>query len=140
MGLQEKWDNMLGLVTGTNDPVTLKAVIEVQKEMSQLLQENQELRQEIHDLKNVQILRSEVKKIGNTYYKGEESPFCTNCFDTKGILVHLILDPEVRVKVVVGRCPNCKTDKIETNVLNENWKKEIEDHQRYLSEFRKIFH
>ena len=62
MGLQEKWDNMLGLVTGTNDPVTLKAVIEVQKEMSQLLQENQELRQEIHDLKNVQILRSEVKK------------------------------------------------------------------------------
>lgn len=75
MGLQEKWDNMLGLVTGTNDPVTLKAVIEVQKEMSQLLQENQELRQEIHDLKNVQILRSEVKKIGNTYYKGEEGPF-----------------------------------------------------------------
>lgn len=108
MGLQEKWDNMLGLVTGTNDPVTLKAVIEVQKEMSLLLQENQELRQEIHDLKNEQILDSELELDRHFLYKKHDKtnqPYCLKCWDSEKKLIRAIIVDYYGV--AMGKCPSC---------------------------------
>jgi len=93
MGLQDKWDNMLGLVTGTNDPTTLKAVIEVQKEMSQLLQENQNLRQEIHDLKNERLMDSELELIGHFLYKKHDNSnqaYCLKCWDSERKLIRAV--------------------------------------------------
>lgn len=110
MGLQEKWDNMLGLVTGTNDPVTLKAVIEVQKEMSQLLQENQELRQEIHDLKNEQILDSELELDKHFLYKKHDNtnqPYCLKCWDSDRKLIRGIRMRDM-YGIEVVQCTRCE--------------------------------
>ncbi|EMF0085519.1 hypothetical protein ACOVAC_002135 [Enterococcus hirae] len=80
MSFEDKWDKMLGLVTGTNDPQMLKAVIEVQRDMSKILQENKMLRDEINDLKNEQILDSELKYRNGVYTKGKDI-FCSVCWD-----------------------------------------------------------
>lgn len=44
MGLQDSFERMLDLVSGSNDPILLKSVIEVQRELSALEEENRKLR------------------------------------------------------------------------------------------------
>ena len=75
MELQESFWKILDLVTGSNDPLLLKSVIEVQWELVVLQEENRNLRNEIHDLKNVEIIKSELEYKGCEYYNGEEGQF-----------------------------------------------------------------
>lgn len=111
MGLQESFDKMLGLVTGSNDPMLLKSVIEVQRELVELQEKNRNLRNKIHDLKNIEIFKSELEYKSNAYYKGSEGPFCTNCFDVNGKLVRLLLTKVNSNSMIQGSCVNCGTEK-----------------------------
>lgn len=133
MGLQESFDKMLGLVTGSNDPMLLKSVIEVQRELVGLQEENRNLRSEIHDLKNVEIIKSELKYKGNAYYKGEEGPFCTNCFDVTGKLVRLQLIRIYGNSMIEGSCTNCGAEKIQTAEINLNANAEREAKRRMMN-------
>lgn len=98
MGFEEKFDKMLGLVTGSNDPQLLRAVIEVQQEMSKLLEENRDLRAQLHDLKNEKLLKAnyEYSKADNVYYQkggNHDEYFCPKCFDGQTKESHMVLSP-----------------------------------------------
>lgn len=96
MGLEEKFDKMLGLVSGTNDISLLKTVLEVQQEMSKLLEENRDLRAKVHDLKNEKLIKSsfEYSTRDNIYYKKgdhKDEYFCPKCFDSETKESHMVL-------------------------------------------------
>lgn len=137
MDFAKSLEKMIGLASGSNDPVAMKAVMDVQRELIQIQEENRRLRIENHELKNIDIMRSELSKQGNVYYKGEDGPYCMTCFDSEGKLIHLIVSPERGKKRVFGKCSNCSTDKIETNIYNDDWEKEQAQHARALREFRR---
>lgn len=80
MGVQEKFDYMVGLVTGSNDPVLLKSVMEVQRELISIQEENRELRNEIHELKNEKILEGDLEYHQGVYTKGNDT-YCAVCWD-----------------------------------------------------------
>lgn len=139
MSVTDKLTDALDIVTGTKDIQAIKAVIEVQKDLSLILEENRALREENHALKNIDIVRSELTKRGNGYYKESEGPYCIRCFDVDGKLVHLILDPERQKEIINGRCLNCNADGIQTCEINEKWNEERLQHFEDLKQLRKLF-
>lgn len=111
MGLQDSFERMLDLVSGSNDPILLKSVIEVQRELSALEEENRKLRQEIHDLKNKKILETELEYSNNAYFKKDNKgiPYCSRCYDVDGRLV--IMNKKVFPLISTTYtfdCPECK--------------------------------
>lgn len=136
MDLNKAIGTMMSFASGSKDFQLLNAVMEIQKELISIQNENRDLRMENHELKNIDITRGHLVKKVNCYYKDDEGPFCTNCFDSEGKLIYLILDPVNGKKAVFGRCPHCKTEKIETNIINQDWEMEKERHYRLLKEFR----
>lgn len=110
MGLQDSFERMLDLVSGSNDPILLKSVIEVQRELSALEEENRKLRQEIHDLKNKKILETELEYRNNAYFKkdNEEIPYCSRCYDVdKNLVIMERWAPCSRLNYEY-KCPQCK--------------------------------
>ena len=82
---------MFELASGTKDHLLLNAVIDVKKDMIDLLEENYQLRIENHELKNQAIISSELKMIRNAYYRGKdlEGPFCSVCWDKDSKLIRM---------------------------------------------------
>lgn len=115
MGYSDKFNKMLGLVTGSNDPELLKSVIEVQQEVSKLEEENRQLRQENHELRNEKILEGDLIYTNSAYQKvsklgNEEIHYCSKCYDVDKKLV--VLRKEIRpyTSYFTFSCPNCKND------------------------------
>ena len=108
MGVQEKFDYMLGLVTGSNDPVLLKSVMEVQRELISIQEENRNLRSEIHDLKNESIIESEMVFRDGVYLKVNDV-FCSTCWDRDKKLVRVRKYSETASQCgVIFYCDTCK--------------------------------
>lgn len=114
-------EKMIGLASGSNDPAAMRAVMDVQKELIQIQEENRRLRIENHGLKNIDITRSELKKRGNAYYKGEEGPYCTTCFDAEGKLIYLNVYLLPYNSYAKGKCGNCDSD-VSTTITEEEYK------------------
>lgn len=138
MSVTEKLTSALEIVAGTKDVLAIQAVIEVQKDLSLILEENRELREENHRLKNIDILRQELSYKGNSYYKGVEGPFCTTCFDNDGKLIRLILTMNIDDEYLIGNCSVCSSKEIQTvekNVDYESHKKAV---NKKFREFNKL--
>lgn len=112
MGLQESFERMLDLVSGSNDPILLKSVIEVQRELSALEEQNRKLRQEIHDLKNKKLLETELEYRNNAYFKkdNKETPYCSRCYDVDKKLVIMNRWIHAYRLHYQYKCPQCKTN------------------------------
>lgn len=129
MGIQESFDKMLALVSGSSDPMLLKSVMEVQRELVSLQEENRQLRQKNNELQNIDILRSELEYKGNAYYHSDDGPYCTTCFDRDGKLIRLILEKKYGEEFKIGRCSNCKASGIQTEEKNLTYVQEIKNRQ-----------
>ncbi|MDT2805254.1 hypothetical protein [Vagococcus lutrae] len=111
MALQDSFERMLDLVSGSNDPILLKSVIEVQRELSALEEENRKLRQEIHDLKNKRLLETELEYRNNAYFKknNKEIPYCSRCYNVDERLVIMTKNVLPLISTTYTfECPECK--------------------------------
>lgn len=92
MSVSDTLTKMYDLVSGSNDPVLLKTVMEVQQELIRIQEENRELRNEVHELKNVNIVESELIFRNGVYLKGK-GVFCSACWDKNKELVRVRKHP-----------------------------------------------
>ncbi|MFC6347561.1 hypothetical protein [Vagococcus carniphilus] len=83
MSMASAITRMCELVSGSNDPILLKAVMEVQQDLIKIQEENRLLRQQVLELKNIDIVRSELEHKGNAYYHKGDGPYCTTCLTKK---------------------------------------------------------
>lgn len=118
MGLSESLGKMFDLVSGSNDPILLNSVMEVQQDLIRIQEENRILRQELNELKNNAITRSALEHKGNGYYLNGEGPYCTTCFDVDGKLVRLSLRKIECQDFLVGSCGGCKSANLVTEERN----------------------
>ena len=82
MGFNESLEKMIGLATGSRDPIAMSAVMEVQKELIKIQEENRNLRLKVHELENERILDSELEFHGGVYTrKSDKRKFCAKCWD-----------------------------------------------------------
>nr|DAY95609.1 MAG TPA: CRISPR-associated endonuclease [Caudoviricetes sp.] len=115
MSLSDALEKMANYVTGSKDPQLLGAVMEVQRELIEIQEENRNLRQRIIELENLEIVSSELKYRANCYYRDGTGPFCTKCFDDDGKLIRMTVEEDFNTAYVVGICPKCKS-KVKTDI------------------------
>lgn len=111
MDFGDALDRMIGLATGSKDPVALNAVMEVQRQLVLIQEENRKLRFENEEMKNEKILSSQIEHKNNAYYKkGEDIPYCTRCYDVDKKLVTMSARIRLYSDTYTFVCPNCKNE------------------------------
>lgn len=112
MSITNTLTKMYDLVSGSNDPVLLKAVMEVQQDLIKIQEENRDLRQQVNDFKNEKILKSELTYKNNAYFKNEnlKQAFCTNCYDKESKLITMKWHAHHYSTEYTFICPNCKNE------------------------------
>ncbi|MBO0476788.1 hypothetical protein DOK76_06885 [Vagococcus sp. DIV0080] len=110
MGMTNALSKMYDLVSGSNDPVLLKAIMEVQQDLIKIQEENRKLRQDVYEFENEKRLKSELKYENNAYFKNgnKKQAFCTNCYDNEGKLITMTWDVHAYSTEFTFACPNCK--------------------------------
>lgn len=97
---------MIGLATGSNDPIALNAVMEVQRQLIEIQEENRILREELHDFKNERIISAELEYRDGVYKKGNEV-YCNVCWDRDNKLSRLRIlaaDGKGKIEFVCDVC------------------------------------
>ncbi len=134
--MKEMFRDAKDFATGANDLQLKQILSDIQGKVYELQEENRDLREEIENLKNIDIVRGELKKKGNAYYKADEGPYCLTCFDSEGKLVNLILSTKTAVKFKIGRCSKCQTEDIQTEEENLKYDEEVKKRQQRISGIR----
>ncbi|MEB5968592.1 hypothetical protein [Enterococcus gallinarum] len=112
-------DNLMGLVTGSKDPLALNAVMEVQKHLILIQEENRQLREEIHSLKNDRITESNLVYKNHAYYKmdNDDNAYCSKCFETERKLITLSKQAPMLSTTYEFKCPNCN-NKFDSGIIH----------------------
>lgn len=82
-----------------------EASLEARERALKAEEENSSLKAKLGELETQLRLRADLTYARNSYWRGEEGPFCSRCFDGDGKLVRLHTRPDDRV---YADCPNCK--------------------------------
>lgn len=85
MDISKSLENLIALATGSKDPIALNAVMEVQRQLIVIQEENRNLRQDIHELKNLQIVESELEYCEGVYRKND-AIYCSICWADKKLI------------------------------------------------------
>ena len=86
-------------------------MLDLKEEILQLRGENALLTEQVKGAPVAGLLPKEAPTVKNgMYYKGDDGPFCTACYDMNEKLVRLIEanDPEKRLMRIQRKCPACK--------------------------------
>jgi NAD-dependent SIR2 family protein deacetylase len=77
--------------------------IDLQKQLLALQTQVVDLVEENRTLKATIATRAELTFARNSYWRGDDGPYCSRCWDAKGTLVHMHIQ-----KGAYPRCPNCE--------------------------------
>lgn len=117
MGFNESLEKMIALATGSKDPIAINAILEVQKDLINIQEENRKLRLDNEELKNKTINKQNVEFKDNAYYSkdGSDNIFCPRCLDKDGELINMLKWIPAYSKRYDAKCPECKTN-VGTNI------------------------
>ena len=96
MGVVETVKEVAGLIQKYDNVDLIKRVVELQQQVYDLVNENRVLKEHL-------ATRDQLVFRKNAYWKGDDGPLCSRCWDAEGI--------PVRMTVRVGydpACPKCK--------------------------------
>jgi hypothetical protein len=82
----------------------VKRIMELQQQVFAQQDENRALIEEVRTLRAKLETRDQLAFRKNAYWRGEEGPFCSRCFDAEGLVVRLIVQQGYSPK-----CPKCET-------------------------------
>ena len=80
----------------------VKRVLELQQQVFDLFEENRTLKDDNRALKDRLTTREQLMFKGNAYWKGDDGPFCSRCYDAENLLMRLQLG-----FLSGARCPKC---------------------------------
>lgn len=85
-------------------------LVTVKNEALDLLEENERLKRESTEaaVGTAAAIRPKVGMYGMYYLPDGDGPFCTTCFDTKGLLVRTVEAPAAAQIICKYRCNACK--------------------------------
>ena len=86
----------------------LKRMVELQEQVYALVSENRDLKEANRGLSEKLQTREQMQFRQNAYWRGDEGPFCSQCFDAEGL--------SVRMHVGKGHSPICR--KCKTVAMN----------------------
>lgn len=108
--IKEMLKDARNFASGANDIQTVNLLKDIQIQVYDLLEENRELREENHALKNEKILEGDLIYKNSAYYKvdNDEIPYCSKCFDVDKTLVTMNMTVPAMSTYYKFSCPNCK--------------------------------
>ena len=127
MSIVENIKDVAKLVQQLDNVELLSKIISLQTEVYSLVQENLNLKDEISLLEKNAVLSEELIYKDNAYWKNNDGPFCSNCWDNEKKLIRIHSTDKIR-----GHCPNCKTNVIFDIIKFENEKHEFQNDISYL--------
>lgn len=106
--LKELLKDAKNFATGANDLQLKGVLLDIQDAVYELQDENRELRLKVEELENNNILGSEIEFKSGAYYRNEDGPFCTKCWDVDNKLVRLSTLPRDFGRMGTHTCANCE--------------------------------
>lgn len=100
--------DFLKIIELIKDPDLRMKITDLYGQNIGLKEENHELRMKLLGLEERSKINSELVHKDNHYYKGEDGPFCTKCWDADSKLIRLHEGGSSNGQRYFT-CPNCKT-------------------------------
>jgi hypothetical protein len=97
MGIYDTLKDVASIAQKIDNIELMKQVIELQQQVVTLYEENRQLNERL-------ATREKLTFKNNSYWMGDNGPFCSNCWDVHVKLIRLHLFPSD----TSPRCPNCK--------------------------------
>lgn len=107
--LKELLVDARNLAEGAHDLQLKEKLLDIQGLIYDLQDENRELRLKIEEMENNQFVSSEIEYKDDAYYRNDEGPYCTNCWDVKQKLIRLSKLSSSFSRIGTHKCPNCET-------------------------------
>ncbi len=107
MGMVENIKDAVKLAQQLDNVEIVKALLDTQQSALELMEQNQDLREEVARLKKNLELEGTVKYDDGAYWTengDRDGPFCTKCWDVKRTLVRM-----KHSNYEWFKCPNCET-------------------------------
>ncbi|HSL22953.1 MAG TPA: hypothetical protein VK886_15580 [Vicinamibacterales bacterium] len=104
MGVIDTVKDVALLVQKLDNMDLLKRMVELQEQVFELVNENREIREQNRVLSEKLMTREQMSFRKNSYWRGEEGPFCSRCFDAEGLAVRMLKQPGY-----LPKCPKCDT-------------------------------
>lgn len=100
--------DFLKIIELIKDPDLRMKITELYGQNIELKEENHKLRMSLQEAKDKSKINSELTHKDNHYFKGEDGPYCTKCWDVDSKLVRLHDGGSSNGQTYFS-CPNCKT-------------------------------
>jgi hypothetical protein len=104
MGIMDTVKNLGGLIGATGNIEMMRLNVELSTQIMELHQEKLEVDAENRRLRDRAVIARELKFRANSYWRGEEGPFCSRCWDADDRLVRLHQSTRG-----MPFCPGCNT-------------------------------
>ena len=104
MGVIETMKDIGVLVQKLDNMDLVKRLVELQEQIYAVVSENRDVKEENRALREKLNTREQLVFRKNAYWKGDEGPFCSRCFDAEGALVRMHTRAEFN-----PQCPKCAT-------------------------------
>ncbi|EKJ5004583.1 hypothetical protein IHQ33_05540 [Enterococcus faecalis] len=105
--IKEMFIDAKNLASGANDLQLKSILLDIQGKVYELQEENRELRNQINDLKQADIIKSDLIWSGNVYFYHGDGPYCTNCMDSDSKLIRTALSRINYSEYAKAECPRC---------------------------------
>jgi hypothetical protein len=117
--------DFLKIIELIKDPDLRMKITDLYGQNIDLKEENHKLRTALQDIKDRQKTNSKLVHRDNHYFKGDDGPYCTKCWDADNKLVRLHEGSPGNGQRYFS-CPNCKTSThigvyIQPEVGGVNW-------------------
>jgi hypothetical protein len=104
MGVIDTVKDVAFLVQKVDNIEIVKRVLELQDQVFELVEENRDLKEQTRLLKERLATREQMTFRKNAYWKGDDGPFCPQCFDAAGLSMRMLKSPGF-----APDCPKCHT-------------------------------
>ncbi len=109
MEILDEIKSVAKIIKQTDNIELYSQILDIQGCIMELLQQNNDLRAQVDELQTKLKTKEKLVFLNNAYWiensDQKDGPFCSNCWDTKQIMVRLL----ERHKGIYS-CPNCKND------------------------------
>lgn len=109
MGVIENVKELAATIQKIDNIDLYRKILDLQGEVQNLVQDNRQLRDQVHDLEQRWATHQKLVFRHNVYWLpteagGEDGPFCTNCWDNRKTLIRM----HQKADVNDTWCPTCK--------------------------------
>jgi regulator of replication initiation timing len=104
MGILDEVKSIASTIQKIDNIELYRKILDLQAEITELVQENHGLRRKIADLEQTLAIADELRFERQAYWRGTDGPYCTNCWDNRQRLVRMLKCGNP----AFSECPTCR--------------------------------